>query len=1154
MKDFVHLHLHSEYSLLDGACRIKDIPKAVKSVGQNAVAITDHGNMYAAVEFYKACKKEGIKPIIGCEVYLAPGSRFDKARVNNISYYHLVLLAKNEIGYKNLSTLVSFGFTEGFYVKPRIDMELLEKYSEGLICLSACISGFIPKNILLGDTEAAYEHAKEMQRIFGKDDFYLELQNHGIEEEEIVTGALIELSRRIGAKLVATNDVHYLKKEDSQMQLTLMSVQTNNTVSTNSDIAFKTNEFYLKNYDEMLRCFQDMPSVLEATLEIADKCNFDFEFDNVKLPKFPVPNGVDAKDYLRQLTYCGFDKKIEKSLISFDVHSKEEYLERIEYELGIINEMGYNDYFLIVWDFINYAKTSKIPVGPGRGSGAGSLVAFLLGITDVDSIKFDLLFERFLNIERVSMPDIDTDFCYERRDEVIEYVRSKYGADKVAQITTFGTMAARAAVRDIGRVLEIPYADVDTICKLIPHFGVSLADVLNESTEIKRLYENDEKIKLLIDMAMSVEGMPRHASTHAAGVVITENPIYSDIPLATSGDIVVTQYDKDAVAELGFLKFDFLALRYLTIIDHTEKLIKKSNPNFDIEKIDFSDKDTFKLISAGATSGVFQLESAGIKQVLMQLQPQSLDDIIACIALYRPGPMDSIPTYIERRHDASKINYKTPLLEPILKSTYGCIVYQEQVMQMCVKIAGYSYGHADIVRRAMSKKKTDEMEKERATFIEGAINNGVDKNIANELFEEMLGFAKYAFNKSHAVAYAIISYRTAYLKARYPREYYASLITSVLGNIPKINEYVDECEKINIHVLPPDVNKSDVNFSIDNKNIRFGLLALRNVGRNFVSSIVEERNENGPYKSFDDFIYRLRQADINKRQIEALIKSGAFDSLGKNRAQLLFVYETIVDSATNLNRTTAHGQTDIFSVIDDNYSNMIPDTEYPVMEELSKKDILKYEKEFTGMYFSGHILDSYMDHIKNLSPAKISSVLGTDEEISNYKEKDSVKICGLVTSRVVKQTKKNENMAFVTIEDDSGEIEVIVFPKAYEKYGHLLTVENVVFIKGTVNVKDEDSIKILLNDAQSVLQNSEFINTKRKGESKLYLKVDSINSPIVQEIIDVLKDFSGETNVIFFDAATKKYSKIFGISISMNEEILFILKELLGKDNVIYKD
>ena len=1154
MKEFVHLHLHTEYSLLDGACRIKDIPKRLKELGQGAVAITDHGNMYGAIEFYKSCKKEGIKPIIGCEVYLAPNNRFEKVRINNIPYYHLVLLAKNETGYKNLSRMVSLGYTEGFYVKPRIDMQLLEQYSEGLIALSACISGYVPKNILLGNIEDVEEHIKKMQMIFGKDDYYLEVQNHGIEEENIVNSAIFDLSAKFGAKVVATNDVHYLKADDAEKQLILMSIQTNNTISTNSDIAFQTQEFYLKSYDEMLRAFPNRPNVLDMTVEIADKCNFDFEFDKIKLPKYPVEESLTAKEYLKKLVYDGLNKKIEQTLIVFDNNSKQEYIDRIEHELGVIDTMGYNDYFLIVWDFINFAKSNGIPVGPGRGSGAGSLVAYLLGITDVDSIKFDLLFERFLNIERISMPDIDTDFCYERRDEVIEYVKRKYGSDKVAQITTFGTMAARAAVRDVGRVLELPYSDVDTICKLIPSSSVSLDAVLAENDDIQRLYNNDEKIKSLIDTARSIEGMPRHASTHAAGVVITEQPISDYIPLAMSGDILVTQYDKDAVAELGFLKFDFLALRYLTIIDDTEKLIRRTNPNFNLSNIDFNDEETYKLISSGKTSGVFQLESAGIKQVLTQLQPETLDDVIACIALYRPGPMDSIPAYIERRHDHSKISYKTPLLKPILQSTYGCIVYQEQVMQMCVKIAGYSYGHADIVRRAMSKKKTEEMEKERTAFIEGALKNSIDEVVANELFEEMLGFAKYAFNKSHAVAYAIISYRTAYLKSRYPKEYYASLISSVLGNIPKTNEYVDECEKINIHVLPPNVNKSEAEFSVDNKNIRFGLLAIRNIGRNFVSSIISERNKNGEYKSFDDFIYRLREEDINKRQIEALIKAGAFDSFGKYRSQLLQVYESIVDSATNLNRTTANGQTDIFSVIDSGmYSDMIPDIEYPDIEELSKKELLKFEKEFTGMYFSGHILDSYNEHLKHLKPIKISDITN-DDETNSYKEKDIVGVAGIVTSRVMKQTKKNESMAFITLEDDSGEIEIVVFPKAFEKFSDILVVENVIYVKGNLNIKNEDSKKILLISAENVLQTSEFNKIAKKSASKLYLKVDSINSPYVRNIIDVLKDFSGETEVIFYDSSIKKYSKISGISISVNQEILEILKDILGYDNVIYKN
>lgn len=1154
MGNFVHLHLHTEYSLLDGACRIKDIAKKTKELGQDSVAITDHGNMYGAIEFYKVCKKEGIKPIIGCEVYLAPNNRFEKTRVNNIPYYHLVLLAKNEIGYKNLSKMVSLGYTEGFYVKPRIDMELLEEHSEGLIALSGCLSGYVAKNILLGSIDAVEEHIKRMQMIFGKDDYYLEVQNHGIEEESIVNTAIFELSDKLGVKVVATNDVHYLNSNDAEKQLVLMSIQTNNTISTNSDIAFQTQEFYLKSYDEMKRAFPNRQSVLDASSEIASKCNFDFEFDKIKLPKFPLEN-ISSKEFLKNTVYNGFEEKISNYHIIFDKnHKRQEYIDRIEHELNIIDTMGYNDYFLIVWDFIKFAKNNNIPVGPGRGSGAGSLVAYLLGITDVDSIKFDLLFERFLNIERISMPDIDTDFCYERRDEVIEYVRDKYGSDKVAQITTFGTMAARAAVRDVGRVLELPYSDVDTICKMIPHSNVSLDSVLSENAEIKRLYDNDDKIKLLIDTARSIEGMPRHASTHAAGVVITENPISEYIPLATSGDIIVTQYDKDAVAELGFLKFDFLALRYLTIISDTEKLIKKSNPDFDISNIDFNDKEVYKLISCGRTSGVFQLESAGIKQVLMQLQPECLDDIIACIALYRPGPMDSIPTYIERRHDATKINYKTPLLKPILQSTYGCIVYQEQVMQMCVNIAGYSYGKADIVRRAMSKKKTDEMEKERTTFIDGALKHGVDKSTANELFEEMLGFAKYAFNKSHAVAYAIISYRTAYLKAKYPKEYYASLITSVLGNMPKTNEYVDECEKINIHVLPPDVNKSEAEFSVDKKNIRFGLLAIRNIGRSFVSSIINERNQNGAFKSFDDFIYRLKDSDINKRQIEALIKSGAFDSFGVFRSQLMEIYECVVDSAANLSRTTANGQTDIFSIISsDGYSDMLPDIEYPKIEEFSKKELLKFEKEFTGMYFSGHILDSYKDHLSILKPLKISDII-TDDEANEYKEKDTVTVAGIVTSRVIKQTKKNENMAFITVEDDSGEIEIVVFPKAFEKFSDIIVVENVICVKGNLNIRDEENKKILLTSAENILQSSEFNKTLKKSSSKLYLKVDTINSPYVQSIIDVLKDFTGETEVVFYDSAVKKYSKISGISISVNDEILEILKQLLGNDNVIYKN
>jgi len=1154
MSGFVHLHLHSEYSLLDGACKIKEIPKLVKSLGQDAVAITDHGNMFGVVEFYKACKAEGIKPIIGCEVYLAPGSRFERARVNDISYSHLVLLAKNEIGYKNLSFLVSAGFTEGFYVKPRIDIELLKAHSEGLVCLSACLSGFIPKSIILGDLNGAEKHVRLMQSIFGKEDFYLEMQNHGIEEEIVVNEALFDLSEATGAKIVATNDVHYLKNDDAEKQLILMSVQTNTTKSNNSNIAFKTSEFYLKSDDEMRFAFKNCPQICDVTLEIADKCNFEFDFDKIRLPKFPIENGLTSSEYLRSLTYKGFKNKVDNSLICFsDEHTEEQYEQRIEYELEIINKMGYNDYFLIVWDFINYAKSNSIPVGPGRGSGAGSLVAFLLGITDVDSIKFDLLFERFLNVERVSMPDIDTDFCYERRDEVIEYVKSKYGADHVAQIVTFGTMAAKAAIRDVGRVLEMPYAQVDMISKMIP-FGASLAEALEQNKELKKLYDNEDEIRELIDTSMSIEGLPRHASTHAAGVVITEEPMFDNIPLSVNGGMVVTQYAKDAIEQLGFLKFDFLGLRYLTIISDTEKLIRKKNPNFNIETIDFSDKDVYKLLSSGRTDGVFQLESAGIKQVLMQLQPDRFDDIIACIALYRPGPMDSIPDYIERRHSQGKIQYKTPLLEPILRSTYGCIVYQEQVMQMCVKIAGYSYGHADIVRRAMSKKKASVMEQERSEFIKGALNNGISEPVANELFEEMLGFAKYAFNKSHAVAYAVIAYRTAYLKVKYPKEYYASLITSVLGNISKTNEYIDECEKLNIHVLPPDVDKSDVNFSIDETNIRFGLLALKNVGRSFISAIVKERELNGSYKSFEDFVFRLKSADINKRQIESLIKAGAFDSLGKKRSQLMSKYEEIVDSATNLSRTTAHGQTDIFSMMNDGSDkDILPQFEYPDLEEFSKKELLMFEKEVSGIYFSGHILDSYSKHITKISPINVIDITGNEEKESAYKEKDKVTIVGIITSRTVKQTKKKENMAFITVEDATGEVEVIVFPTFYEKYADVLVVENVVSITGNVSVREDEPCKILLANAENVIQNSDF-QEKSSKKSKLYLKVNSMKAPVVKEITKLLKDFSGDSEIIFYDSQTKKYVKATELSISVNEQILSILKSILGEESVIYKE
>ena len=1151
MSNFVHLHLHSEYSLLDGACRIKDIPKAVKSLGQTAVAITDHGNMFGAVEFYKACKAEGIKPIIGCEVYLAPTSRFEKARVNNSPYYHLVLLAKNEQGYKNLSFLVSCGFTDGFYVKPRIDLDVLKEHSDGIIALSACLAGFIPSSIMAGDIAGAKNHILIMKEIFGYDNFFLELQNHGIDEQKDVNEVLISLAKETNTQLVCTNDVHYLQKDDAYLQTVLMSVQMNTTLSKKNSSMFPTNEFYLKSESQMNEMFGEIQGAIENTVKIAERCNFDFEFGVTKLPKYILPNGISSKEYLFSLTYSGFNEKINNKKIEFtSIHPKEEYEERINYELSVIDTMGYNDYFLIVWDFINYAKKQGIPVGPGRGSGAGSLVAFLLGITDIDSIKFDLLFERFLNKERISMPDIDTDFCYERRDEVIEYVKGKYGSDHVAQIVTFGTMAAKAAIKDVGRVLEIPYNDVDLISKLIPHrLNITLPEALKEVEELQKLYNNDANIKKLFDTAIALEGMPRHASTHAAGVVITDKPIVEYLPLATNGGVAVTQYDMDTVASLGLLKFDFLALRYLTIIYGTEKIIKKRIPDFKIDFVPLDDKKTFKFISSGKTDGVFQLESAGMKQVLTKLQPESIEDIIATIALYRPGPMDSIPLYIERRHDNSKIYYKTPLVEPILKSTYGCVVYQEQVMQIFSKVAGYSYGRADIVRRAMSKKKVDELISEKEIFINGAVKNGVEKNVAIELFNEMESFAKYAFNKSHAAAYAFISYRTAYLKANFPKEYYASLITSVLGSSEKVREYIDECNRMGIRVLPPDINYSDVNFSVENNDIRFGLLAIKNVGRNFITSIVEERNSNGKYTSFDDFIFRLKEADINKRQVESLIKAGAFDSLGKHRSQLYRVYELAIDGAHSISKTTANGQLDITQLMTgDEIANTVPKIEYPDLPEFSMKDLLLFEREVLGMCFSGHILDSYDLHLSSLNPAEISSIINNEQLF----EKKYVSVAGLITSRTVKKTKADENMAFIKISDSYGEVELIVFPKQFSKYSSDLTVDNVIFATGQITLKDEEAPKIILNSCQTILTNTEYSNIN-KNHSKLYLKVNNIKEPIVNDIIELLKEYSGDTEIIFYDNATKKYVKASNLTIYASDDILNALKAILGEDAVVLK-
>ncbi len=1096
MGEFVHLHLHTEYSLLDGACRISEIPGRVKECGQDAVAITDHGNMYGAVAFYKACKSEGIKPIIGCEVYVAPASRFEKSNAEK-SPYHLVLLCKSKTGYRNLIYLVSKGYTEGFYSKPRIDEDLLFSHAEGLVCLSACLSGKIPRLISGGNYSDAKETALKYAEVFGKENFYIEIQDHGTEETQAVIPGLVSLAEECGIGLVATNDCHYLRKEDAQVQDILMCIQTNSTVSDDKRMKFDTDDYYLKNTEEMQGLFGKYASAVENTVKIADMCRFDFDFDTVYLPKFPCPDNKAAENYLREMTYLGLEKKTESGHLRFDCdkYGKEVYTDRIEYELSVINKMGFADYFLIVQDYVGFAKGAGIPVGPGRGSGAGSIVAYLLGITDIDPIKFDLLFERFLNPERVSMPDIDIDFCYNRRDEVFEYVARKYGKEHVSQIVTFGTLAAKAAIRDCGRTMGLPYGEIDRVAKAVPReLGITLSDAM-KSPEFRNQYESSEKIRELIDTAIKLEGMPRNISVHAAGVVITDRPVYEYVPLAVSNSTVVTQFDMDTVAKLGLLKFDFLALRYLTIINDAQTQIKEKHPDFDIEKISLDDKATYELISKGNTAGVFQLESNGIRQMLQNLRPENIDDILAAIALYRPGPMDSIPKFIECRHDPSKVTYFIPELEPILKQTYGCTVYQEQVMSIFRNIAGYTYGHADIVRRAMSKKKADVLEAEREAFIEGAKQNGVDAGKAEKLFDDMSSFANYAFNKSHAAAYALVAYRSAYLKTHYTAEYMAALLTSVLESQSKVAEYIAECAKFGISVLPPDINGSRIYFSTDSdNNIRYGLLALKNVGKQFIELIVSERASNGKFESFYGFVERMSAiTDINKRQVEALIKCGAFDNLKISRSKLLAAYEDIVDRIQSKNRNNPAGQIDMFS----SGELKAPEYEYPDVRELTTKEKLMLEKESSGMYFSGHMLDNYSEYLKTLDSVPICDFAPDDEtDEIRFRDREKVKIAGIINSVSQKSTKNDERMAFFSLEDKLGEIECIVFPKAYNNLYHEIYTDAAVCVDGTVSLREDEPAKIIVNNITPLIENSKFSAADTAGTGDLLEAQDIENQTI----------------------------------------------------------
>ncbi len=1169
---FVHLHLHSEYSLLDGACRIADIPARVKECGQQAVAITDHGVMYGVIAFDRACREAGIKPIIGCEVYVAPESRFDKTASADGYADHLVLLCENMTGYRNLIAMVSRSFTEGFYNKPRVDEELLRTHSEGLIALSACLGGRIPKLLSKGDFDGAKETARRYGALFGKDRFYIEIQDHGLADQKTVLPMLVRVAEECGLPLVATNDCHYSRRRDAETQATLMCIQTNTTLDMGRPAAFATDEFYIKDTGEMEMLFRSYPEALKNTCRIAERCNVEFDFSTTYLPKFPCPAGMTAAEHLRALTWKGFADRIARGHIEFGAHTEAEYRERMEYELSVIEQMGYADYFLIVQDYVSFAKSKDIPVGPGRGSGAGSLVAFVLGITDIDSIKFDLLFERFLNPERVSMPDIDIDFCYNRRDEVIDYVGRKYGSDHVSQIITFGTLAARAAIRDVGRVMGMPYADVDVVARAVPQeLNITISVALKLPT-LKQLYEDSEDVKRLVDMAMALEGMPRNVSIHAAGIVITDKPISEYVPLALSNGTVVTQFDMDTVAKLGLLKFDFLALRYLTILHDAELQIRESEPDFDIEKLSLDDASTYKLISSGRTAGVFQLESGGMRQMLSNLAPSSIDDIIAAIALYRPGPMDSIPTFIECRHHPERVTYATPQLEPILRSTYGCVVYQEQVMSIFREIGGYTFGHADIVRRAMSKKKASVLLSERDAFLSGAEARGVDAEVASKLFSDMESFANYAFNKSHAAAYAMISYRTAYLKQHYPHAYFSALLTSVLGNQTKVAEYIAECAQRGIRVLPPDINESRMLFSVCGKDIRFGLLAVKNVGSKFLQQILDERKYR-PFSSFEDFLNRMTAGDLNKRMMESLIKAGTFDDLGTYRSQLLAVYESMIDRAAEKGRNNLEGQLDMFSSPE--LSAASPRIEYPDIPELGVREKLLMERDATGMYFSGQMLDEYSRHVEIIKPQPLSELVGEELDLQ---DKQRVSVVGMINSVSQKTTKSGDRMAFFSMEDRFAEIECIAFSRVYAENSHLIRSDSAVWVTGTLSLRDEEPPKLLVNRMEPLIENTRFTDalagrvseenasaakTERAmpsvGESKpkrapsrLFLRVPSKQDVLFQKAENLAALFDGMFPVWFYDASTATYDKE-PVGIALSDYVLGEFRSLLGEENVILK-
>lgn len=1144
---FAHLHVHTEFSLLDGSNKIKEYVSRVKELGMNSAAITDHGVMYGVIDFYREAKKQGINPILGCEVYVAPNSRFDREITGGDDrYYHLVLLAENEEGYANLTKIVSKGFVEGYYYKPRVDKELLRKYHKGIIALSACLAGEVARFLTKGLYEEAKKTALEYQEIFGEGNFFLELQDHGIPEQGLVNQQLFKMSEETGIELVATNDIHYTYAEDAKPHDILLCIQTGKKLSDENRMRYDGGQYYVKSEEEMLRLFPYAKQALENTQKIADRCHVEIEFGVTKLPKYDVPDGYTSWEYLQKLCYEGLEKRYGDP--------SEELKDRLSYELETIHQMGYVDYFLIVWDFIKYAKDHGISVGPGRGSAAGSIVSYCLEITTIDPIRYQLLFERFLNPERVSMPDIDVDFCYERRQEVIDYVTRKYGKDCVAQIVTFGTLAARGVIRDVGRVMDLPYAYVDSISKMIPQeLGITIDKALKMNPDLKKLYDTDETVTNLIDMAKRLEGLPRHCSMHAAGVVICQKPVDEYVPLSRAADgTITTQFIMTTLEELGLLKMDFLGLRTLTVIQNAVLLARRKQPELNINQIDYNDQKVLDYIGTGKTDGVFQLESAGMKGFMKELKPHNLEDVIAGISLYRPGPMDFIPQYIRGKNDSSSITYDCPQLEPILAPTYGCIVYQEQVMQIVRDLAGYSLGRSDLLRRAMSKKKAAVMEKERKIFIygdeetgvPGCIKNGIDEQTANKIYDEMIDFAKYAFNKSHAAAYAVVSYQTAWLKYYFPVEYMAALMTSVIDNPSKVSEYIYACRQMNIKILPPDINKGEANFSVAGGDIRYGLAAIKSIGRPVIKAIVEDREELGLFQNLEDFITRLSAKNVlNKRTIENLIKAGALDTLGGTRKQFMSIYVQIVDHVTQEKKNSMVGQMTLFDLVSEDQKEEFQ-IRMPDVGEYSKETLLAFEKEVLGIYVSGHPLEAYEEKWKK-SISATTADFQLDEETGHTKVHDGAKeiIGGMITEKTIKHTKTNQMMAFITVEDLLGTVEVVVFPRDYEKNRDYLEVDSKVFVRGRVSEEDDKPSKMI---CEKIIP---FERTKKELWIQFPDKATFLDEE--QIVYGYLADSDGDDEVMIYCAkerAVKKLPK--NRNISINEQILSRLMNHFGEKRV----